>query len=112
MMAEPEWLAAEPSDRAKLTAIVAALRRCYAECPGSGAPATGPHMTTTMAELFIGQMMITADERIRASEREQIRPLVAEWRADAKRMEHSHPSACANFRDAANDLEQRLDGTR
>lgn len=75
MMDEPEWLAAEPTDRAKLTAIIGAVRRCYAECPGSGAPATGPHMTTTMAELFIGQMMITADQRIRASERERIRVL-------------------------------------
>jgi hypothetical protein len=72
-MAEPDWLAAEPTDRAKLTAIIAALRRCYAECGGHGHAPGSPHITTTMAELFIGQIMITADERIRASERERIR---------------------------------------
>lgn len=64
MMAEPEWLAAEPTDRAKLTAIMAALRRCYAECGGHGQAGDSPHITTAMAEMFIGQMMITAEARI------------------------------------------------
>ena len=70
MMAEPDWLAEIPSARAKLTAIMAAVSRCYAECPlGSPDDQTGPHITTTMAELFIGQLLMAAEDRVPADER-------------------------------------------
>lgn len=55
-IAEPGWLAAESTDRAKLTAIMTAIRRCYAECPADAHP-SGPHISTSMAELFIGRML-------------------------------------------------------
>src|SRR6202035_5452170 len=61
MTPEPDWLAAEPSARAKLTAIMAAVRRCYAECTEPQlTPPTGPHLSTVMAELFIGQLLMVA----------------------------------------------------
>lgn len=72
-IAEPGWLAAEPTDRAKLTAIMAAIRRCYAECPADAHP-SGPHISTSMAELFIGRMLMEAA----AAEREHIRQLAIE----------------------------------
>jgi hypothetical protein len=63
MTPEPEWLAAEPTAQRKVTAIMAAVRRCYAECPiGDPSEATGPHITTTMAEVFIGQLLIIAGD--------------------------------------------------
>jgi hypothetical protein len=56
-MAEPDWLAGQATDLAKLRAIMAAVHRCFMECPtGDGEP-TGPHITTGMAEIFIGQML-------------------------------------------------------
>jgi len=58
MMTEPEWLAAEPTDRAKLTAIMSAVRRCFAECSEPRLKPTGPHMSAAIAELLIGQMMM------------------------------------------------------
>ena len=69
MMAEPEWLAEIPSARAKLTAIMAAVRRCLAECRTDPEKRTGPHMTMAMAELFIGQLLMAAEDRIPADER-------------------------------------------
>lgn len=56
-MAEPDWLAAQATDLAKLRAIMGAVRRCYAECPVDPKERTGPHMTTSMAEEFIAQIM-------------------------------------------------------
>lgn len=54
----PDWLAAANSDRKKLALIMAAVRRCYAECDGSGEPAmTGPHLSTSMAERFIARLL-------------------------------------------------------
>jgi hypothetical protein len=56
---EPDWLAAEPTARAKLTAIFAAVRRYYA---ASRTPSERgqPCLGLTTAELFIGQMMTKA----------------------------------------------------
>jgi ATP-dependent Clp protease ATP-binding subunit ClpA len=54
----PDWLAAVNSDRKKLALIMGAVRRCYAECDGSGEPATtGPHLSTSMAERFIERLL-------------------------------------------------------
>jgi hypothetical protein len=66
---EPDWLAAEPTAQRKLTAIMAAVRRCYAECwpplRQRTVEPTGPHLSTTMAEVFLGQLLMqaAADER-------------------------------------------------
>ncbi len=53
----PDWLAGEMTDRDRLALIMAAVRRCYAEHSGGGMVPTGPHMTTSMAEEFIAQML-------------------------------------------------------
>ncbi len=50
----PDWLADLP-DRERLREIMAAVHRCFMECPGT--EKTGPHMTTVMAEHFIAQML-------------------------------------------------------
>ena len=64
MTPEPDWLAAEPTARAKVSAIMAAVRRCYRVCSAPGDPERdGPHLSTTMAEVFIGQLM--ADDTAR-----------------------------------------------
>lgn len=54
----PDWLAGETSDRERLRKIMAAVHRCYIEHPeGGGMVPTGPHMTISMAENFIAQML-------------------------------------------------------
>jgi hypothetical protein len=53
----PEWLASETSDRERLRKIMAAVHRCYMEHPEGGIVPTGPHMTISMAENFIAQMI-------------------------------------------------------
>jgi hypothetical protein len=64
MMAEPDWLAAEPTAQRKVTAIFAAVRRYYA---ASRTPSERgqPCLGLTTAELFIGQLLLkaAADER-------------------------------------------------
>ncbi len=57
----PHWLASETSDRERLRKIMAAVNRCYMEHqPGRQESPSGPHMTISMAEEFIAQMMETA----------------------------------------------------
>jgi hypothetical protein len=97
MMAEPPWLAAEPTARAKLTAIMAAVRRCHEECGNRQSHPTGPHMTTSMAEVFIGQLLI----RAAASERERIRELAERMGAGYYDLSGGgiHPATYAPFAD-------------
>jgi hypothetical protein len=53
----PGWLAGIP-DRERLRKIMAAVHRCYMEHePGRQDPPSGPHMTISMAEEFIAQML-------------------------------------------------------
>jgi hypothetical protein len=53
----PDWLATEKTDRDRLAKILAAVHRCYMEHPEGGQVPTGPHMTISMAENFIAQML-------------------------------------------------------
>ena len=53
----PGWLAGETSDRERLRKIMAAVHRCYMEHPEGGMVPSGPHMTISMAEQFIAQML-------------------------------------------------------
>lgn len=53
----PDWLAAETSPQDRLHAILTAVARCYNEHPDGGMVPTGPHMTITMAETYIAQML-------------------------------------------------------
>jgi hypothetical protein len=64
---EPDWLATEPTARAKLAAIMAAVRRYHLVCAAPGDPLRDARMSITMAELFIGQLLLraAADERER-----------------------------------------------
>lgn len=73
-MAKSEWLKGL-DDREKLRAIMAAVRRCHAECSEPRLEPTGPHISGAMAEIFIAQIMETTGERIRASERARISKL-------------------------------------
>jgi hypothetical protein len=53
----PDWLT-DMTDRERLRKIMAAVHRCFVECePGRRVPPSGPHMTMTMAEQFIAQML-------------------------------------------------------
>lgn len=71
-MAEPDWLAAKATDPAKLRAIMGAVHRCHMECPSAATEdRTGPHITTSMAEVFIAQMM-EAETASTARERDVI----------------------------------------
>ena len=53
----PDWLADAETDRERLRLIMAAVHRCYMEHPEGGMVPTGPHMTISMAEEFIAQMI-------------------------------------------------------
>ena len=53
----PDWLAGEMTDHERLRKILAAVHRCYLEHPECGTVPTGPHMTISMAEQFIAQML-------------------------------------------------------
>lgn len=88
ILPEPDWLAAEPTARAKLAAIMAAVRRCHSQCgcPLDETAPDGPHLTTTMAELFIGQLMMTAESVAviaNAHRAEGLRQFAADLDADA-----------------------------
>ncbi len=54
----PDWLADAETDRKRLSKIMAAVHRCYMEHePGRQEPPSGPHMTISMAEQFIADML-------------------------------------------------------
>lgn len=53
----PDWLADAETDRVRLSKIMAAVHRCYMEHPEGGMVPSGPHMTVSMAEEFIAQML-------------------------------------------------------
>ena len=53
----PEWLKGM-TDRQRLSKIMMAVHRCYMEHePGRQEPPSGRHMTISMAEEFIAQML-------------------------------------------------------
>lgn len=105
MIAEPDWLAAEPSARAKLTAIMAAVRAHYTV---SGPPSDcgRPRITPAVAEVLIGQLLIVAAgdgdltlagaymEGVRA-ERQRIADLAREVGA---RYDETKPCSCGRTR--------------
>jgi len=53
----PDWLADAGTKRERLRLIMAAVRRCYMEHPEGGMVPGGQHMTISMAEEFIAQMI-------------------------------------------------------
>lgn len=53
----PEWLAGDLTDQERLRKIMAAVHRCYMEHESHGQVPSGPHMTISMAENFIRQML-------------------------------------------------------
>ncbi len=57
MLTLPDWLAGEMTSQERLHKILAAVHRCYMEHEDGGQVPTGPHMTISMAEVFIGQML-------------------------------------------------------
>jgi hypothetical protein len=118
---EPDWLAAQATDLAKLRAIMGAVRRCYAECPVDPNERTGPHMTTSMAEEFIAQLM-TAEVASTNRERDVIMAdlgdlLTALDLGDFARPESPHEVMRMCIRKAAqlskldNDLRLMLEAT-
>ena len=90
-LAWPSWLE-DLTDRERLGAIMAAVRRCYEEHPPGGMVPTGPHLTTSMAEQFIGRML---------------RPTpAADLRAWAARIEGDAPGWAARMRTEAGQMDQ------
>lgn len=62
----PDWLAGAETNRERLRLIMAAVHRCYTEHePGREEPPSGPHMTISMAEEFIAEMIEPGDEERR-----------------------------------------------
>jgi acetone carboxylase gamma subunit len=53
----PEWLAGAVTSQERLQKILAAVHRCYMEHDDPAQVPTGPHMTISMAENFIRQML-------------------------------------------------------
>lgn len=65
----PDWLAGASTDPERLSRILAAVARCYEECPlADGAVPSGPHVSVSMAGALVGQMLQAAreDEREKA----------------------------------------------
>lgn len=97
MIPEPDWLAEVDGEQAKLAEIMGAVARCHLECPAGGGTYTGPHLTTSMAGVFLGQMLT----RARSAEREACAVLAE--RVDARSPAGDHAPAMS-FQSFANLL--------
>ena len=53
----PEWLKGDLTNEERLSKIMAAVHRCYMEHENHDQVPSGPHMTISVAENFIRQML-------------------------------------------------------
>jgi hypothetical protein len=73
----PEWLTGM-TDRERLSKIMMAVHRCYMEHePGRQEPPSGPHMTISMAEQFIAQLL-PGGQDAQPSDEDRIRDAMTE----------------------------------